>query len=458
MPNTFAYIALLSWPLITFFLLRRYGVGAGALISLLCGYMFLPASFSIVIPGFPNLDKFVITTLTIIVYIVLRKKTLGLQFLDKRFKFLLFLYVVAPFLTVFTNQERYLHLPGLSLYDGLSVSLNGLLDFFPFLIGLAYFREEKEHFKLFKYFAIATLIYAFLALLEIRISPQLHSWLYGYFPHAWVQQYRSGGFRAVLFMGHGLLVAMFLALGVVFWATLKKAKYKVFRYSTTFGLSIVFITLLLSKSMAALVYGLFAVIVVKFLKPTHIYFASAIFAVIFITYPISSATGLFPHDAIVEISSEINQARAGSLDFRFKHERELLAHANKKPLFGWGGWGRNRVHDAETGEDTSITDGAWAISLGTTGWVGFLSTYLFWFLPIWIVFRKYKLMSFDSHQTQMLMAGHCLIIALIMIDQLPNASLNPLYWCLAGSLLGRAQVLLSKKSSDKNKTVNINVE
>lgn len=450
MPNTFAYIALFSWPFVTFFMLRRYGTGGGALISLLAAYMFLPASFAIVIPGFPNLDKFVITTLTIIFYIILRKQSFGIVFLSKRLKIILLFFIAAPFFTVITNQERYLHLPGLSLYDGLSVSLNGLLDFFPFLIGLAYFRQEEEQLKLFKYFAIASLVYAFLALIEIRISPQLHNWVYGYFPHSWIQQYRSGGFRAVLFMGHGLLVAMFLALGVVFWATLNRAKYKFVTLNTTFGLVFVLITLLLSKSLAALIYGIFALLVIKIFKPAYTYFVSAMFGLIFMTYPISSATGIFPHETIIEVASTVNQDRAGSLDFRFKHEQNLLAHASEKPVFGWGGWGRSRVYDPETGEDLSITDGAWAISLGTSGWFGFLSTFLFFFLPLWILFRKNKNMYFASKQSQILMAGHSLIIGLIMIDQLPNASLNPVYWCLAGSLLGRTQVLLARENSQEN--------
>ncbi|WP_439503611.1 hypothetical protein [Methylophaga sp.] len=449
MPNTFAYIALLSWPVVTLFLLRKYGIGPGSLISLLAAYMFLPASFSIDLPGLPDPDKFLMTTVTILLFIIFQGKKIGIAYLDKRFIALFLVFLVAPFITALTNQDRYLHLPGLSLYDGLSASITSFLEFIPFFIGLVYFRDEKEHFRMFKYFAIAAFIYSFFVLFEIRMSPQLHNWVYGYFPHSWIQQYRSGGFRAVVFMGHGLLVAMFLAMGIVFWASLKQAKFKVFRFSNTFGLTFVFITLMLSKSLAALIYGLFAVLAIKFLRSKQIYFASAVMALIFITYPISSATGLFPHGTVVDVASGINAERGGSLEYRFKHENTLLAHANQKPAFGWGAWGRNRIYDPETGEDISITDGGWVISLGTSGWVGFLSKFLFLFLPIWIVYRKNRYMHFGSNQAQILLAGNCLVLALIMVDQLPNASFNPLYWCLAGSLLGRTQVLLSKSISDR---------
>ncbi len=445
MPNTFAYFILLTWPIVTYLLLRKYGVGSGAVIALLAAYMFLPASFAIDLPGLPDPDKFLMTTLTILFFMIVRGEKLGLRHLDNRFKVLLLFFVAAPFLTAMTNTEPYLHLPGLSLYDGLSDSITSFLKFVPFFIGLTYFRQSEEHFKLFKYFAIASFIYAFFALYEIRMSPQLHSMIYGYFPHDWFQQKRSDGFRAVVFMGHGLLVAMFLALGVVFWVSLRKTKYKVFRYSNTLGLFVVFITLTLSKSLAALLYGLFAFFLIMFFKNRLIYFFSAVLGLIFITYPISSATGLFPHKMLVDIASEISVDRAGSLEYRFKHENALLEHANDKPLFGWGHWGRNRIFDAETGEDISVTDGLWIILLGTSGWFGFLSTFLFLFLPIWIVFQKNKIMNFSSERDRILLSSHSLIVAILMIDQLPNASFNPLYWCLAGSLLGRAQVLLTQK-------------
>jgi hypothetical protein len=53
-----------------------------------------------------------------------------------------------------------------------------------------------------------------------------------------------------------------------------------------------------------------------------------------------------------------------------------------------------------------------------------------------------------------LLASHSLIVSIIMIDQIPNASLNPLYWLIVGSLFGRFQVVLSeiKKGNFLDKT------
>lgn len=440
MPNNFAYFVLFSWPIVVLYLLNRFKVGNGSLLALLCAYMFLPANMTVDLPVLPPLDKFSITTITIISFFIIKRISFGVNSLPKIYKIVLIVSLIAPFMTAISNSERYLHLPGLTLYDGLTTSIIGFLYFFPFLIGFKYFRDQGAHENLFKYFALATLAYAFLALYEIRMSPSLHSTIYGYFPHSWRQQYRDGGFRAVVFMGHGLLVAMFIALGAGFWAAIKKSKLRVSRYNSTIVLVIVALTLILMKTYSAFVYGVLAYITITFFSKNQQILASILIAVLFLTYPISSATGLFPHKELISIAEDLSADRAASLNYRFENENILLAHANEKPVFGWGGWGRNRVFDPITGQDISVTDGYWVIVLGTTGWVGFLSKFLFFFLPIWFVFRNYKKMAFDSESTMVLLSAHTLILSLILLDQIPNSSLgnNSLYWLLAGSLLGRA--------------------
>jgi len=54
------------------------------------------------------------------------------------------------------------------------------------------------------------------------------------------------------------------------------------------------------------------------------------------------------------------------------------------------------------------------------------------------------------------MLAHALIVSIIMIDQLPNASLNSWMWFYIGALLGRANYIFLEKgpiliSSSKNR-------
>lgn len=438
MPNPIAYLAIVVWPFVIIYFIKRLGFQAGILIGLLVGYMFLPSGIEINFPGIPAFDKFTITSFTLIVYMILHKKTFGYEDLDKFLKVMFIGFLISPFLTALTNTERYFYLPGLTLYDGLSDTVGNFLYFLPFLLGFKYFRSYEHQQLLFKYFAIAAVIYAVLALYEIRMSPQLHRSLYGFFPHSWQQQYRDGGFRAVIFMGHGLLVAFFLAIGVATIATMKKTSTKFSRFgSNGFLLLFVLITLLLSKTLGALILGVIALFAIYFIPNRLIHLGTVAIAIIFISYPILSSMKIFPHDNLIEYANMVSAERAESLNYRFEHEESLLNHANSKSLFGWGGWGRNRVRDEISGENISTTDGKWIITLGVRGWFGYITEFMFIIAPLWLSRKYHKLAKSKSYNEQFFLASHALIVALILVDQMPNASLNPLYWLVIGALLGR---------------------
>ena len=73
----------------------------------------------------------------------------------------------------------------------------------PFYIGSRFLCSDKGRSELLKAFPVAALFYSLPMLLEVRISPQLHRWVYGYFPHSFVQQVRYGGYRPVSFLSTG---------------------------------------------------------------------------------------------------------------------------------------------------------------------------------------------------------------------------------------------------------------
>lgn len=444
MPNFFAYVTISVWPLFVLWFINRYGFTKGALLSLLGAYMFLPAGFEINLPGIPAFTKFSVTSMTFLAYMLITRRELGYRSLNGLFKVLIIGFIIAPFFTVFNNPGSYLFLPGLSYYDGLSDSVGHLLYFLPFLIGFKYFRNYESQYVLFKYFAIAAVIYAILALYEVRMSPQLHNIFYGFFPSSWLQQVRSGGFRAIVFMGHGLLVALFLAIGLGVWAVINKNKNRFLPVDNKLMILLILIALIFMKSFAALIFGLFLFIMITFISTKKMHQASVMIAMLFMTYPITSSMGIFPHDDIVDFAYSINPERGQSLEFRFKNENMLLDRASIKPFFGWGGWGRNRVLDPETGEDLSVTDGKWILTIGIRGWFGFLTEFLLIVLPIWMAYKIQKKYKTMDNKERALLAAHALIVSIILLDQMPNASLNPLYLLLVGSLLGRVFELRSE--------------
>lgn len=451
MANSFAYIAISLWPLAVFTLLIRVGVVKGIFVATMLSYLLLPVGFEINFPGIPAFNKASVTSISVLLFLIFKRKGIGISELSLKVKFLLIIMVISPFLTVMANNDQYLHIPGISLYDGLSQTVGALLVFIPFLFGYKFFRTKESHVLVLRYFVIMVLFYSVLIIYEIRMSPQLHTMLYGYFPHSFVQQFREGGFRAVVFLGHGLLVALLLSVAFLISTILWRSKIKVSSLFNNNVAVVVFllILLILSKSYGALLIGIVGFVFLRFFSQKTIFLISYILLSTYLVYPVLSATNVFPHDQVVSVVNSFNPARAQSLQFRFYHENQLLLHANEKPLLGWGGWGRNRIFDPETFADLSVTDGRWIITLGTKGWVGFLVEFLFIAISVLYASKAASILNRnkETRGDAFMITGHALIVSLILIDQIPNSSLNYFYWLFIGILYGRSYAVVHEKAN-----------
>jgi len=282
---------------------------------------------------------------------------------------------------------------------------------------------------------VAGLLYSALILFEVRMSPKLHKWIYGFFPHTWGQQIRYGGFRPVVFLGHGLWVSIFLA--IVFGASLVLSKLKIKMSMFANGVVVTYFAglLILAKGFGAILLSIVLFVSISFLSNNLIIKIALAIGIIAIAYPILSILGVFPHDFIVGMIEPINEKQAGSLQFRFNQEDQLLERAKEKFLFGWGGWDRNRLVD-------SVTDGYWIILVGKYGLVGFSAIFG---LMLSVIIRARKMIDYLSGNSEkVLLASHCLLIAIIMVDQIPNDSNNPLFWFVIGALMGRNQHIIGE--------------
>ena len=79
-------------------------------------------------------------------------------------------------------------------------------------MGRAYFGDFKGLRELATVLFIGGLIYIPLCLYEIRMSPQLHNTIYGFYQHDFVQTMRAGGWRPTVFLQHGLAVGLFMSV------------------------------------------------------------------------------------------------------------------------------------------------------------------------------------------------------------------------------------------------------
>jgi len=448
--NALAYSVLFLWPILSIWLYRHKSIQLASLITIVGGFMVLPVGTSVDFPLIPPLGKSSMPVFSAIIGCWLIKKQRIKYFSNKGLLQLLVIMLFSgAFITAALNADRVIVggkiLPGLTFHDAISAVIGVFLQITPFFIGKQFFRSYKDQLLMFRFLVIAGLIYSVLVLYEIRMSPQLHILAYGYFPHSFNQQLRGEGFRSVVFMGHGLWVAFFMLCILTSSSVLWKVDEKIRNLSTAKVSYYLFVVLVLCKSKASLLYGVFSFLIIKKMSYKNQLRAAVFLAMLTLLYPTMSMMKVFPHQQLSGLASEyMGDDRAGSLIFRFKNEEMLLTHAKKRFFFGWGGWGRNRVYNDETGDDMSVTDGRWIITFGVSGFLGFIAE--FGLLAVCIFKAKAASKYTKVEKELSLIGGHAILISIIMIDQLPNASLAPWLWLLAGILLGRAEnILLNRK-------------
>jgi hypothetical protein len=189
--------------------------------------------------------------------------------------------------------------------------------------------------------------------------------------------------------------------------------------------------LLLCKSLGAFLIAAALGPLLLMLKNRRIVSICSLIALVIVLYPEVRGVGLVPTGAASELASSISADRANSLNFRLENEDQLLDKANERPVFGWGSWGRNQIYKAGWQGDvvTSITDGTWIIVIGTYGWLGYIACFGLLCFPFWRAFRLRKEMAVTAPAVALLA-----VLLANLLDLIPNSSLSPLTWLIAGAL------------------------
>ena len=449
MPNLVAHLALIVWPMIGIVLFQTRPLVPAILWTVLGGYLLLPVGTEFNFPMIPAFDKSSIPSLTALAgCMLIAGRPLRPAYGLGAPEVLLLAMIVGPVVTSQLNTDALVYgdrvVPGVGTYDALSSIASQFLFLLPFLLGRQFLRGAPENVEILRALVFAGLLYSLPMLFEVRMSPQLHTWIYGYFPHSFGQQVRDGGFRPVVFLGHGLLVAFFIMTTAVAASAYWRSGARFLRLPSGIVAGYLAGVLILCKSLGALVYGAVLMPLVRFASPRLQLFAALILVGIALAYPLMRAADLFPTTDLVDMAQSASAERAQSLQFRFENEDRLLAHAWERFYFGWGRFGRNRVYDEETGRDLSVTDGRWIITMGQFGIVGFLAE--FGLLALAVVRAAGNLRYAADPNERIALAALALIVAVNIVELLPNASISPWTWLLAGALLGRAEDLRSQSA------------
>lgn len=460
MPNILAYLVLFSSPLAAVLLFRFLSLERALVWTLIGGHLLLPSETSIKFPMIPAIDKALVPAVTaLMLCLIMAPRSKIPQDAASRtgrqvLVILLGLVVVTPVLTVMYNTQPIIDgrifLPGLRLYDAWGLISQILVALIPLWLGLRYLNSQAGHRALLEGIALGGLIYTIPALIEVRLSPQLHTWLYGFFPSDFVQHIRAGGFRPVVFLNHGLMVGIFFCMAIIACAVLFREARREGRVAFGWLAASVWLVMVLylSKSLGAFVIAVPSALIVLFLgRRLQVILATGI-AVVVMLYPMLRGAGWIPVDTAYELAQMVSEERAASLKFRLDNEDALLDRANLKPIAGWGSWGRNSIFDPETGEMTSITDGIWLNFIGVYGWLGYIGRFGLLTVPILLYALRRKSLG-PSYITP----GLTVLLAAMLIDLLPNAGLVNYVWLAAGAVAGIAVIRSASDAAAANGTV-----
>ena len=437
--NFVAVLAMLVWPVAAYVMFTKMPIHRAIIWSVFSAMLLLPVSTFIQLPLFPDLDKQRLSSLVVFGLTMLFAKERG-RFLPTRtsVRVVIIFFVISPIFTVYTNLEPQIGLfstrPGLTIMDAISTIFINTITVMPFLVGYRFLSDEKYHEELVKIILIFGLIYCLPILWELRMSPRLHSNLYGYFPHDWRQQLRDGGYRGVVFLGHGLKVAIFLVMAVICAASFWKAKKKIFGFSAFFSVALLLMVLVANKSVAAILFGFSSVFLIRYTSPRNQFKLASLILIICVLYPFLRGADLIPVDRIAALASTFDEQRGGSLQFRFDQEGVLLDKAREKQIFGWGGWGRQRPLITNKNEDAGVTDGEWLIIFGERGWVGYIS--IFGVIGFSGLFAYRRAIGYGRELLST--ATLSVLLAFVLLDNLINGSLFSYIWLVAGALMGFA--------------------
>lgn len=454
MPNALATLALAVWPLATAFFFLKLPPGRAVIATLLIGYLFLPeppAGFDF--PLIPPLTKHTIPALSaLVMWFWLYQQDVNLLPRSRATVTLLVLFVLSPVATTMLNLKpvywgEFL-IPAMTPKDALGLVIQQALLVIPFLLARRFLYRAKDQRDLLFAFVIGGVVYSGPMIIEVLLSPQLNNWIYGYFQHDFIQTIRFGGFRPMVFLYHGIWVAFFMLMAILsafaLWRTGQaKSNWKVL-------LIALYLTgiLVIAKSLGA---WLFAAVLIPtiVLVPSRWQMRLAVLIAAFaVTYPALKGINVLPQDRLLGLAAKIDPERSASLEFRFGNENRLLERAREKPLFGWGSYDRNQILDTTSGDVETVTDGRWVILIGQLGWIGFLAEFGLLVMPVLFLWRETRHRKTTDYSP--LIVPLSLILAVNVFDMLPNATLTPLTWLMAGALTGYAESLRHSRHAYKS--------
>lgn len=421
----FVLLAFPAFGLVFLLVLPR---GKAILAVTIVGWLFLPVA-SIEVQGIPSYSKATAVGLVLLVgaFVFDLGRVLALR--PGLPDLLMTVWCVVPVATAISND--------LTLKSGLSGMVGHITTWgAPYLAGRLYFADARGMRELALATVAAGLIYVPFCLFEVRMSPVLHEWVYGFHQHTWAQARRGGGWRPTVFLQHGLAVGLLIGTSAVLagWLWVSGVVRRAWGLPMSGITGALLLTTLLCKSFGAIALAAAGLGVLIAARSMGLRAIAAAFVLVAPCYIALRLTGKWSGDSAVAAAALVSEERAGSLKFRLDAEALLIARAMERPVLGWDGYARNRVSDTE-GHDLAVTDGFWVLAAGKYGLVGLAGVWAVLTLPALRAVRRAPLDG-ASDPTAATALGLSMVLTVYALDSLLNAMPNPIFHMAAGSLAG----------------------
>jgi hypothetical protein len=422
-----ATLAIFGFIPVVLYLFSAYEGRKAAAAAFILGWLFLPVA-NIPVPAISTFGKIHTICFSILLGAMVFDSDRLSNFTLSSIDLPIIAFCFAPVFASLSN--------GLGLYDGVAAMRDQTISWgLPYFVGRIYLTNLEEVKDLALLIFIGGLIYIPFCLFEIRMSPQLHMRVYGFYQFDdFSQSLRAGGYRPLVFMNHGIMVGMWMAMasliGVwLYYTGVLQETFGSKSRNLLIGLLLVTVAVKSFGALVLLIIGVAVLFLTKLIRKPILVLLICLIPVLYLTARIS---GMWNGESLVEQIAKMNEERAESLRFRLENENILLDKARQAPVFGWGGWGRARVYNEE-GEDISVTDGQWIIVLGNLGIYGLATMTASILLPVFLLVIKIPASRWADAEVAPA-AVLAIALAMYMIDSLPNAMPNPTFMFIAGGL------------------------
>jgi len=434
-------IAILMWLVIALVLFVCTTPRRAILVGLVGGWLFLP-TIMIRVPGaLPDLTNASITSLVLVTLVLLFDRARLFALRPRWYDLPMLVWCLEPFVTSLVNGE--------GAYEGISAIIgNTIVWGIPYLLGRLYLQDAEGWRELALAIFLGGLAYVPLCWFEIIAGPQLASLVYGYTSKAVETAFRFGGWRPIVFMGSGLMVALWMTAATVsgFWLWRTGVLPRMWPIPTGILVLLSCITTIALKSVnawALLIAGIGILWISSRLRTPWLVWGMLALIVLYVGV---RAGGLWDGQELTALMTRVLETKTLSVEFRLENERQIAERARQQPVLGWGRWGRAFLRDA-WGNPSSAADSMWIIAFGQQGTIGLAALGAFLLLPMIFLLRRVPVADWSRPEFAPAVAL-AFILVLYTEDNLANAMPNPIYMLVAGGLLTLPRVVTANATTD----------